>query len=277
VNRVSGYDPETGICWQFRNPGDASWRCKCPVCVGPQRAERALIMFGRCRSGTRWFWSAAQWLLLVQHEKFGWATSEDEAWAMAIAAVRTLTAGRPAAAGVIHRWTNQKLKELNKAKRAARPAPDTSDARAVEYLYGHYHGSEDCDGHPARFRIIKKTAKRVFYIRHEEPLDQFGEPIKGIKGNDYGIGYIDRQKLETDGFVYNRRASWVSAEFHLYASFEGMMQSLFHERTAPLNIEKLKAEMAAAHPDRGGSSAAFIEARARYVAARRQARSMRTG
>jgi hypothetical protein len=35
------------------------------------------------------------------------------------------------------------------------------------------------------------------------------------------------------------------------------------------DLHKLKAEMAAAHPDRGGSSAAFIEARSRYVAARR--------
>jgi hypothetical protein len=33
--------------------------------------------------------------------------------------------------------------------------------------------------------------------------------------------------------------------------------------------------MAAAHPDRGGSNAAFIEARERYVAARRQFRASR--
>jgi hypothetical protein len=34
------------------------------------------------------------------------------------------------------------------------------------------------------------------------------------------------------------------------------------------DLRKLKAAMATAHPDRGGSSAAFIEARSRYVAAR---------
>jgi hypothetical protein len=32
------------------------------------------------------------------------------------------------------------------------------------------------------------------------------------------------------------------------------------------DIAALKAEMAAAHPDRGGTDAAFIEARKRYVA-----------
>ena len=38
------------------------------------------------------------------------------------------------------------------------------------------------------------------------------------------------------------------------------------------DLHRLKAQMAAAHPDRGGSNAAFIAARARYVAARRQSR-----
>ena len=38
---------------------------------------------------------------------------------------------------------------------------------------------------------------------------------------------------------------------------------------AAADIAKLKAAMAAAHPDRGGSEAAFIKARNRYVEARR--------
>jgi hypothetical protein len=38
------------------------------------------------------------------------------------------------------------------------------------------------------------------------------------------------------------------------------------------DLRTLKAAMAATHPDHGGSSAAFIEARSRYVAARRQMR-----
>jgi hypothetical protein len=45
-----------------------------------------------------------------------------------------------------------------------------------------------------------------------------------------------------------------------------------HKDTPPPDLPALKAEMAAAHPDRGGSNAAFIEARARYVAARRRLR-----
>ena len=39
------------------------------------------------------------------------------------------------------------------------------------------------------------------------------------------------------------------------------------------DLGALKAAMASAHPDRGGSSAAFIEARARYVAVRDRTRN----
>ena len=42
------------------------------------------------------------------------------------------------------------------------------------------------------------------------------------------------------------------------------------------DLHELKVTMAAAHPDRGGSNAAFIEARKRYVAARRALRPQRS-
>ena len=41
------------------------------------------------------------------------------------------------------------------------------------------------------------------------------------------------------------------------------------------DIPALKAAMVAAHPDKGGSAAAFIKARAKYVAARRMRRTAR--
>jgi hypothetical protein len=160
---------------------------------------------------------------------------------------------------------------LNSAKRAARPSPDTSDARPIEYLYGHTLGGEDSPGSPIRFRITKKTAKRVFYVRDGELLDARGEPGRDVQGNDYGIGYVNRQKLEADGSVYNRGVHWCRPDFHLYASFEALMGDRYGEPEKP-DLAQLKTEMAAAHPDRGGTGTAFIEARARYVAARRQAR-----
>jgi hypothetical protein len=57
----------------------------------------------------------------------------------------------------------------------------------------------------------------------------------------------------------------------LHASLQGLLGSFFRyqEQNKPPDLHQLKAAMAAAHPDRGGSSAAFIEARQAYVAARR--------
>ena len=45
-----------------------------------------------------------------------------------------------------------------------------------------------------------------------------------------------------------------------------------HPRDTAAELKRLKEKMADAHPDRGGSSAAFIAARQRYVDARRRAR-----
>jgi hypothetical protein len=279
MNRISGYDPETGICWQFHNKGDNFIRCKCPVCSVPW-SDRLSIWFGRCRSGKRWFWKAYNFSLSSERhhqtgvweeiEEHSFEETEEAAWAALRDAVIRLADKRPAVAAAIHGVASDGLKALNTAKRAARPAPDTSDAHVVEYLYGHTHG-EITPGSPVRFRIAKKTTKRVFYIRHEELLDAHGEPRRDVRGNDYGIGYVNRQKLEADGSVYNHGVHWCRSDFHLYTSFEGLMGDRYREPEKP-NLHRLKAEMAAAHPDRGGSNTALIAARARYVAARRQLR-----
>jgi hypothetical protein len=125
------------------------------------------------------------------------------------------------------------LKELNEVKRAARPAPNTSDTRPTEFLYSW--GDQ--------FRIIKKTARRIYYLD-----ERYGHRTR----------FVDRQKIECDGNIHN----WLYLQ---------PPQPETHNEPAP-DLSHLKAEMAAAHPDRGGSNAAFIEARARYVAARRQMR-----
>ena len=233
AKRVSGYDAETNICWQFLNKGDRDLRCKCPA--HRQRGEeRILAYFGRCRSGRRWFWSVA--ICFTEKETFGWANTEDEAMVAATDAVRGFrTAGLPMLATVFHGWTSIKLKQINAAKRAARPPSDTKDSKVVEYLYGHSLGGEDTSSHPVRFRITKKTRKRVFYIRDAEWLDESGEqqqyngrPI--VSDRDGRIGYVNRQKLEADGSVENRGVHWSDYDLDLYQLFEGLMADRFRHR-----------------------------------------------
>jgi hypothetical protein len=51
----SGYDPATGICWNFQHAGERNFRwdkghkAACPVCSGKIR-EHVNAYFGRCRS-----------------------------------------------------------------------------------------------------------------------------------------------------------------------------------------------------------------------------------
>jgi hypothetical protein len=272
---TSGYDPETGICWQFCNKGDRHWRCKCPAHLAPDRALS--LYFGRCRSGSRWFWVAHAFG--NEKESHGWTDTEELATAVAMAAVLNLCDGRPTIATFIQGVASHKLKELNKAKRAARPPPEATDSKVVEYLYGYSRGGEDSPGHPVRYRIVKKTAKRVYYVRQEEWLDKRGE-LHSVQPyaptDDERIGFVNRQKLEADGSVYNRGVHWCFPDSHLYVSLEACLGDRYREeKLKPEDIRTLKAAMAAAHPDRGGSSAAFIEARSRYVAARRQMRIAR--
>ncbi len=169
-------------------------------------------------------------------------------------AVRSLKTTLFMKAIITHRTAQARLKELNEAKRRQRPAPDTSDARITEYLYTR---------HGYKFRITKKTKKRVFYCREPLPIEESEYTDIRFLAHTDEIGVVDRQKLEQEGEVYNMAHCW-NDDFHLYR----VPPSLREEEPFP-DLRELKAAMAAAHPDRGGSSEAFIKARARYEAARR--------
>lgn len=115
---------------------------------------------------------------------------------------------------------------------------------AVEYLYSpDWH--EDLDGYLVRevklFRITKRTPKRVFF--------------------DAGYGRtksVDRERLERDGNVWVR-------EFGGYFVYANRADAEPTPREEPkARVRRLRDEMAAVHPDRGGDPAEFRTAYARY-------------
>jgi hypothetical protein len=128
----------------------------------------------------------------------------------------------------------------------------SADVTATEYLYGVDSSVADDSRfyEPPRvvqFRITKKTPKRIYYVRRERGP------------GEVEIGYINRQQIEADGDLYNHGAGgWWAPDFHLYLNAPELQQ------TAKPDLAVLRAEMAAAHPDRGGTDAAFIAARRRY-------------
>jgi hypothetical protein len=287
IERISHYDPAENICWRFGNPGDrANWwehHRGCPACSGK---ACILAFFGRCRSGKRWFWSAHIFQIRDEEiaQESGFVDTEDEAWEAATNAVRSFRDGSPIVADVSHDSASRHLKELNKQKRAARPPSASRDARMVEYLYATRSFYDDMEGRTCRvfkrFRIVRKTRERVFYVRDGgEEIDRLGEPIdygniRSTSSDDGTIANVDRQKLEAKGEVDNRGVHWSAMDHTLFLTFEGLLNSLFQYQAKPPDLKQLKAAMAAAHPDKGGSSAAFIAARAAFEAARREMRKV---
>lgn len=218
-----------------------------------------LLFWGRCRSGRRWFWTASEYDGDSVH---GWADTPDEASRQANVATVQLAAGRYADVRVLHGVATEQLKKLNAAKRTAK-APKSARTGAVPppnpvgYLYAVEPGRyllDDITWIPGRllqFPITKKTAKRIYYLR---PRSLY------MPGPDWLPGYVDRQELERHGSVH------VPYWLLLFAEPPEIPKPV-----TPPGLKELKAAMAAAHPDRGGTSEAFIAARQRYERARRRA------
>lgn len=132
----------------------------------------------------------------------------------------------------------------------------------VEYLYGTRVEWPD-DGPEIReavpFRVIRKTAKRVYYVRQHH------------HGGRKTIGFVDRKALERDGEVTRRSGHWWERDFRLFGTLDAAEAHLGIGQYAPKapDLARLKQEMAAAHPDRGGTAEEFIAARGRYERAAR--------
>ncbi|WP_328845466.1 hypothetical protein [Streptomyces sp. NBC_00258] len=237
----------------------------------PTTTDPPLIFWGRCRYGRRWFWTASEYDGQQLH---GWADSVDEAARQANAAAVQLAAGRYANVQVLHGIAREQLKKLNAAKRKAKAPKSARTGIApppnpVGYLYSVEPGRYELDdvtwisGKVVRFPITKKTAKRIYYLRPR---------FLYMPGPDWEPGYVDRQELERHGSVHVPYWHLLFAEPPELPSPRALRAGRRQPDSAPPpELKELKAAMAAAHPDRGGTSEAFIAARERYERARRRA------
>ena len=122
----------------------------------------------------------------------------------------------------------------------------TATPAAVEFLYELWDANWD-DGPLGNYKIrrhpiTRKTSKRIYFTL---PHDR--------------SGFVDRQEIETDGEIFYRPTARI-----LY-----LAEPEIPTGPKPPDLAALKAEMAAAHPDVGGTDEAFIAARQRYEAAKR--------
>lgn len=221
-----------------------------------------LIAWGRCRSGRRWFWGVES--RSGDSPEYGYVDTETEARRDAHKAIRRVTRNMDCDV-MVYRHDGvapQIRKQVNAARRRNREPSNTTDTAPVQYLYGTYrYLSDDSrfgeEHGVVAFRVTKKTAKRIYYIRRA-----------GWPGEEPELGYVDRQALEKDGKVRNRGVHWSASDSTLHAE----PPDLTPHRAVPPDLSQLRREMADAHPDRGGDREQFEAARARYAAAGRSPR-----
>jgi hypothetical protein len=252
----------------------AGWVCRCPahddrrpsLSVAETKIGKVLV---RCCAGC----SQDAVMIDGSPSDHGWSDSEEQAMAAVRAAITRLADGHPHSAHLFHRMASHRLKKINAEKRRFGLPSAAKDSRVVEYLYGRAYFSD----HLCRFRITKRTAERIYYLRAGEGVDERDEPHDDGRYRDPSdrerIGFIDRQLLDAYGSVKNHGRYWSAIDYRLFASLEAVLADQPRNDRKPPDLAALKAAMAAAHPDKGGSPAAFIEARQRYVAARRACRS----
>jgi hypothetical protein len=273
------------------------------------------ISHGRCKSGRRWFWIAAELGRSEEHKcgdpvciyggphEYGWEDTEDLALAAMAGAVTRLGgevrpgAYRGTAPGSAGQAAGA-LKRINAARRAARPPSASTGAGAVESLYAAYSPAwiDDMTGKRDErvipFRITRRTARRIYYIRRPGCPEWHDPPV---------IGFISRQELEADGRCPGRRYPdrcehglyrehgdgpgeiWTNHrhddDHHLFATREAAEDYLFRwereqerkRQEAGPELKRLRMAMADAHPDRGGTNEGFIAARKAYEQALRRA------
>lgn len=116
-----------------------------------------------------------------------------------------------------------------------------------EFLYELWDANWD-DGPLGNYQILahpitKKTARRIYFT---------------YSTGGHCTGYVDRQRIEADGAIYH---GYTLRRLHLTPP------EIPHQPNPP-SLPELRKAMADAHPDRGGSDAEFIAARARYERAR---------
>jgi hypothetical protein len=227
------------------------------------------VWYSCCKSGKRWFWCVfyLMWEGRPGPEKvYGWEDTEEEAIGKANAELDRTTAGQKVERSPIMKgWASEALKEVNTARRAAKPPPNSAESGAVEYLY-EYSGCAQ-----KRYRITRKTKERIYYIRQR--LSWKKDKEYEFKDEDYHkFGFIDRRR------VFDKRGPHDHVAVSIGSKKYSVWRCLFTSPPPELDrwespdnhndLSRLKAEMAAAHPDKGGTCEAFIEARKRFVEAR---------
>jgi hypothetical protein len=129
--------------------------------------------------------------------------------------------------------------------------------------------------------VIKSSRRRrseFIFLNEYELIDgESGEPKFSRNLSWAGNCFVNRQKMEADGKLWcDSQRDYLYASMQIIRDEIAKIEARYDAFTfTKADIKALKEAMAAAHPDRGGSSKAFVEARRAYVEAKRSTRGER--
>ena len=218
----------------------------------------------------------------------GYAATRDEARAAVQSACPNFVAQQNQIAADVHHT-------LSARKRAAKAKPNdrVKDSVGTEYIYGFHQGEDR--GYWYQYRIIRKTKKRIWIYHYQHNPEHWPNDPEMWRSIS-----LDREKLERDGRVNPGRGWWMPS----YYNEEGKRQSDAEQAQREAEWRRWRAENGSrndsrnqpgcftmlglsfdctqkdvkrafrrksreAHPDNGGSHAAFIELRQAYEQAMR--------
>ncbi|MEJ7713729.1 MAG: J domain-containing protein [Pyrinomonadaceae bacterium] len=160
-------------------------------------------------------------------------------------------------AGFAHAWHRR----LSEDKRRAKPSNRTDSAR-VEFVYSRPFYS-DSTAAPHAHLILKKTAKKIVI-----QCDYYRGPAY-VWDRERPTYHLDRAKMEAQGYVYHG-----GEEFTLQPTardFAASHNQWIQEHAQLLGVawpcnrreltKAFRAKVKEVHPDKGGTSAEFIEVR----------------
>lgn len=240
----------------------------------PVDNDPPVIVWGRCPSRGRWFWVAG---VVGGEDRYGWAANRNDAARKANRAAVLLAAGQYASIRIDDSVAEKQLAAATEAKhararaanqkRAAASGDQAVNLFAVEPGFYDHGARQWVHSKIVRLPVTKTTPKRIYFLRSSEP-------------GEFETGYIDRQAFETKGWVYSSRFRKIYAKAPELPDDKPYipppLRPEYGYRAATVSVEelkRLKAVMRAAHPDLGGTSEAFIKARAEYERARERVAS----
>lgn len=236
----------------------------------PVEHEPPVIVWGRCRDASRWFWTTH---LVGGEDRYGWAVNRNEAAAKANRAAVLLASGQYASIRIDDTVAEAKFAAVTAEKQARAKAESKQRAAAgdgplnlyaVQGAYFDFGSNRVVPPQVVRLPVVKTTPKRIFFLLSTEP-------------GEFERGSIDRQAFEAQGWVYSSRFRKIYATPPELPKGRPFIPPPFPpEYTYPRvtvtvtdeELKRLKAIMRAAHPDLGGTNEAFIKARADYERAR---------